>query len=138
MNDLTNTELESIEESADGWTDEERGQSSVLRLVAEVRRSRSLESSHEERSTELKTREIDLICRSVMPTESWSCLGLRLSSSHVEDTFSGHIALHASDLAILRCLLGDLKVAFNQTLSRSVCDALAKVLSSFRLDKKPT
>ncbi len=46
MKDLTDSELEKIEQAADDWTDEERGQSSVLRLVVEVRRSRALVSSH--------------------------------------------------------------------------------------------
>ncbi len=57
MNDLTDTELEKIEEAADDWTDEERGQSSVLRLVAEVRRSRALASSHGKQLTSELTDE---------------------------------------------------------------------------------
>lgn len=65
--DLTDEELQRLEDAADGWTAFDRGQSNVLRLVDEVKRHRSASAADKERVRQVVT---DAAISS-LPEELW-------------------------------------------------------------------
>lgn len=65
--DLTDEELQRLEDAANGWTAFDRGQSNVLRLVDEVKRHRSAISADKERVRQVV---IDAAISS-LPEELW-------------------------------------------------------------------